>query len=113
MNSIEFKDRRLAVGAKTLSLKVAGSGTPMVLLHSLLADQSSFDPIAQVLAKTHQVFVLRLPGFGESDFVGSQLEAIADHIAQGIHLSVSRRKIQRLTCKHNAFFLELFFKFIR
>ena len=84
MNTIEFKDRRIAVGAKTLSLKVAGSGTPMVLFHSLLADQSSFDPIAQVLAKTHQVFVLRLPGFGESDFVGSQLEVIADHIAQGV-----------------------------
>ena len=84
MNIIVFKDRRVAVGAKTLSFKVAGSGTPMVLFHSLLADQSSFDPIAQVLAKTHQVFVLRLPGFGESDFVGSQLEVIADHIAQGI-----------------------------
>lgn len=80
----EFKDVSVTVGAKTLSARVAGSGTPIVLFHSLLADQSSFDLIAQPLAKSHQVVVLRLPGFGDSDFVGSNIEVIADHIAGGI-----------------------------
>jgi 3-oxoadipate enol-lactonase len=80
----EFNDVSVTVGAKRLSARIAGSGTPIVLFHSLLADQSSFDPIAQVLAQTHQVIVLSLPGFGDSDFVGSSLESIADHIAAGI-----------------------------
>ena len=80
----EFKDVSVTVGGKRLSARVAGGGTPIVLFHSLLADQSSFDLIAQPLAKSHQVVVLSLPGFGDSDFVGSSLEAIADHIAAGI-----------------------------
>lgn len=91
---IEFKTVSVSVGAKRLSARIAGSGTPMVLFHSLLADQSSFDPIAQVLAQTHQVVVLSLPGFGDSDFVGSSLEAIADHIAAGIQaLSLTQKPI--------------------
>lgn len=80
----KFKDVNVTVDGKTLSAKVAGSGRPMVLFHSLLADESSFDLIAQALAQSHQVIVLRLPGFGDSDFVGSELEVIADHIAAGI-----------------------------
>ncbi len=80
----EFKDVSVAVGTKRLSARIAGSGTPIVLFHSLLADQSSFDPISQVLEKTHQVVVLSLPGFDNSDFVGSSLDTIADHIAAGI-----------------------------
>lgn len=80
----DFKEVRAPVGAKTLSAMVAGHGTPIVLFHSLLADQSSFDPVARVLAKTHQVVVLSLPGFGNSDFDASGLQAIADHIADGL-----------------------------
>ncbi|MBC7468591.1 MAG: alpha/beta fold hydrolase [Ramlibacter sp.] len=80
----EFKDLSVTVAGKRLSARVGGSGRPIVLFHSLLADQSSFDPVAAMLAATHQVIVLNLPGFGASDFVGSSLEAIADHIAAGI-----------------------------
>lgn len=79
-----FKEVSVTVDAKTLSARVAGNGTPIVLFHSLLADDSSFDLIAQPLAQNHQVVVLRLPGFGNSDFVGSDLNHIADHIAASI-----------------------------
>ena len=90
----EFKDVNVTVGGKTLSARVAGSGRPMVLFHSLLADESSFDLIAPALAQSHQVIVLRLPGFGDSDFVGSELELIADHIAAGIQaLGLKQRPI--------------------
>ena len=84
MQRAGFKDVNVSVNGKRLSARVAGSGVPMVLFHSLLADQSSFDLVAPVLAKTHKVIVLNLPGFGGSDFVGSRLENIADHIAGGI-----------------------------
>jgi 3-oxoadipate enol-lactonase len=73
---------------------VAGSGTPIVLFHSLLADQSSFDLIAQPLAQTHHVITLNLPGFGDSDFVGGKLDDIADHMAAGIKaMNLAQRPI--------------------
>lgn len=81
---MQFNDLSVSVAGKRLAARVAGSGTPIVLLHSLLADQSSFDRIVQPLAATHQVVVLSLPGFDASDSVGSDLGAIADHIAAGI-----------------------------
>ena len=90
--AIEFKDICVTVGGKRLSAKVGGGGVPIVLFHSLLADQSSFDLIAQLLAKSHQVVVLSLPGFEGSDFVGSSLEAIADHIAAGIQAMDFKQK---------------------
>ena len=80
----EFRDVSVTVAGKRLGARVGGSGTPIVLFHSLLADQSSFEAIVQPLAATHRVVVLNLPGFGASDSAGSGLEAIADHIAAGI-----------------------------
>jgi 3-oxoadipate enol-lactonase len=77
----DFNDVIVSVGDKRLSARVGGGGKPIVLFHSLLADQSSFDRIAQPLAATHRVAVLDLPGFGGSDPVGNSLDAIADHIA--------------------------------
>jgi 3-oxoadipate enol-lactonase len=79
-----FTELRIPVGDKTLSARTAGTGRPLVLFHSLLADDSSFDRVAGSLAQSHQVIVLRLPGFGASDAVGSALESIADHIAAAI-----------------------------
>jgi 3-oxoadipate enol-lactonase len=79
-----FREVKVSVAGRQLHARVAGTGTPIVLFHSLLADQTSFEPVATLLAKTHQVVLLNLPGFGSSDAVGSSLEAIADHIAGGI-----------------------------
>ena len=79
-----FKDTSVTIGGKRLSARIGGIGAPIVLFHSLLADQSSFDAIAAPLATTHRVVILSLPGFGESDLVGAELAQIADHIAAGI-----------------------------
>jgi 3-oxoadipate enol-lactonase len=81
---MQFNDISVSAGGKQLAARVAGKGVPIVLFHSLLADQSSWDRIAQPLAQTHQVVILSLPGFGKSDAVGSALEGIADHMAAGI-----------------------------
>jgi 3-oxoadipate enol-lactonase len=81
---MQFNDISVEVAGKQLAARIAGSGVPIVLFHSLLADQSSFDRIVEPLAATHQVVVLSLPGFGASDSVGADLAAIADHIAAGI-----------------------------
>lgn len=77
-------NKTLHIDNKKLSVDISGSGKPIVLFHSLLADSSSFSPLAAELVKTHQVITLNLPGFDGSDFVGEDLNVIADHIAKGI-----------------------------
>jgi 3-oxoadipate enol-lactonase len=79
-----FTPVSLALSAAHLTAQVGGSGRPLVLLHSLLADRTSFDLIAAPLAATHQVIALDLPGFGASDFVDGGLEAVADGVAAAI-----------------------------
>jgi 3-oxoadipate enol-lactonase len=79
--AVQFRDLSITVGNTRLSARIGGNGRPIVLFHSLLADQSSFDRILQPLAATHQVVVLNLPGFGGSESAGASLENIADHIA--------------------------------
>jgi 3-oxoadipate enol-lactonase len=86
LQTATFEDRSVTVAGKRLSARVGGnrSGASIVLFHSLLADQTSFDAIATPLAATHRVVILSLPGFSESDFVGTELTQMADQIAAGI-----------------------------
>ena len=74
----------IAVGPHRVHARVSGEGQPIILLHSLLADDSSFDQIAVPLAQTHRVILLALPGFGRSDRVAGGLEAVADRVAGAI-----------------------------
>ncbi|WP_108646230.1 alpha/beta fold hydrolase [Polynucleobacter rarus] len=78
--SINFESVNLQFNQHQLSVKVYGAGPSIVLFHSLLADQTSFDKVLPNLAKDHQVIVLSLPGFESSSFVGGSLDAIADQI---------------------------------
>lgn len=79
-----FKPLNVALGAAHLTAQTGGQGRPLVLLHSLLADRTSFDRVAGTLAATHQVIALDLPGFGASDFVDGGLDAVADRVAAAI-----------------------------
>lgn len=81
MPTHSFENHQISHNNKNLNFKTAGTGQAIVLFHSLLADQSSWDLITPTLLKTHQVIQLSLPGFDSSDFVGGSLDAIADQIA--------------------------------
>ena len=74
----------LRAGEQAVSARVLGQGSTIVLLHSLLADRGSFDPLAQLLAATHRVVMLDLPGFAGSHPVTGGLEAVADRVAEAI-----------------------------
>lgn len=84
MQTHSFENHQISHNNKNLNFKTAGTGQAIVLFHSLLADQSSWDLITPTLLKTHQVIQLSLPGFDSSDFVGGSLDAIADQIANVI-----------------------------
>ena len=89
---VTYRALDMMVGSQRLNARVAGEGQPLVLFHSLLADNTSFDPLAALLAATHQVIVLNLPGFGSSDPVDGSLEEVADRIGaalQGLALKQS------------------------
>jgi len=89
-----FKSTDLYVADKKLNILRSGSGSPIVLFHSLLADRTSFDPLALMLAKTHDVISLSLPGFSGSDFVGSDLASLADQIVSAIKtLNLSEKPV--------------------
>jgi 3-oxoadipate enol-lactonase len=79
-----FGPASVAVGAARVSMQVGGTGRPLVLLHSLLADRTSFDLVAAPLAVSHRVIAFDLPGFAGSDFVDGGLEAVADRVAHAI-----------------------------
>ncbi|MDB5774906.1 MAG: 3-oxoadipate enol-lactonase [Herbaspirillum sp.] len=84
MKEAVFKESTVSVDGHCVSMRIGGAGIPIVLFHSLLADESSFDRIAGSLAQTHQVILLSLPGFGASDRVDGGLEAVADRVAGAV-----------------------------
>jgi 3-oxoadipate enol-lactonase len=75
-------DRLFADG--TVNAAVAGKGTPLFLLHSLLSDRASFDAVVPELAKSFRVIVPELPGFGRSQAVAGGLADIADRMAEAV-----------------------------
>ncbi|MFZ2652340.1 MAG: alpha/beta fold hydrolase [Burkholderiaceae bacterium] len=81
---VDFKRVTVELAGARLTIEVGGKGRPIVLLHSLLADRTSFESVAAPLAATHQVHALNLPGFDGSDFVEGGLEAVADRVAQAL-----------------------------
>ena len=79
-----FSASTTQVGSARVGMHVGGSGRPLVLFHSLLADRGSWDRVAPVLAEQHRVIALDLPGFAGSDFVDGGLEAVADRVAAAL-----------------------------
>lgn len=92
--SAGFETMTVTVGPAKIGMQVCGSGRPLVLFHSLLADRTSFDRVAPRLAETHRVLALDLPGFGDSDFVEGGLDGIADRVAGALRaLSAGEKPI--------------------
>lgn len=58
--------RSTAVRGVTIESLVAGSGTPVVLIHGLGANKVSFLPTFDGLADRYEVHAIDLPGFGKS-----------------------------------------------
>jgi 3-oxoadipate enol-lactonase len=69
---------------RMIDAQVTGDGPPLVLLHSLLADRSSFEPVLRDLAARFRVMLVALPGFGASQPVAGGLPAVADRVAAAI-----------------------------
>jgi pimeloyl-ACP methyl ester carboxylesterase len=62
-----LRAERTRLGRVEVASLVAGSGTPVVLLHGLAANTLSFLPTLDALSAHHEVHALDLPGSGWSD----------------------------------------------
>jgi len=64
--------RHLSVGGIRLCVDVTGNPArrPLVLLHALGLDKSSWDEVAPAFAETHRVYAVDVRGFGGSDRPG-------------------------------------------
>jgi 3-oxoadipate enol-lactonase len=73
----------MSSSAPRLDIESAGKGPDLVLLHSLLAERSSFERIKPELAKLFTVHLVHLPGYGGSRTAGEQtIEDFADRVAR-------------------------------
>jgi len=62
-------------------IEETGVGKPLLLLHSLLADRSVFDPVVEALARERRVLLPDLLSFRASDPTALTIEGIADQLA--------------------------------
>ena len=57
---------QITAGHGSLTAVRTGAGRDLVVLHSLLADRSAFDPVLPVLAEKFRITLINLPGFDGS-----------------------------------------------
>lgn len=64
--------RFLTINNKSISYFDEGSGFPLVLIHGWIVCKEAFIPVTEVLAKSFRVIVPDLPGFGDSEELGTR-----------------------------------------
>jgi len=69
------------MNASRLEVEIVGEGRDLVLLHSLLSDRSSFEPLVARLAGERRLVLMSLPGFGASPPAAPVLGDYADAVA--------------------------------
>ncbi len=77
---MELKPVTLA--ADRLTAVQAGSGPDLLVIHSLLADRTAFNPVLPWLTQRFRVTLVNLPGFHGSACIPPGIEGYADHLAQ-------------------------------
>ena len=84
------------MSAPRLDVQIVGEGRGLVLLHSLLSDRTSYEPLAARLAGQRRLILPNLPGFGRSPPAGP---AVSDH-ADAIDMPERRRQRQARGTDH-------------
>lgn len=75
-----------------IKYKSIGEGMPIIILHGWNADTYIYEEIATLLSKKYQVYLIDLPGFGES--MTPNNEYTLDDYVEFLHAFVLKNKIQ-------------------
>lgn len=97
----------LSAGEGHISARIAGKGRTIVMLHSLLADSDSFEPLAELMVKDRRVVLFDLPGYHDSELVEGPLDAVADRVAAGIRSLELADKVDLLGNGYGGFVAQL------
>jgi len=74
LKPVTFADGRLTAA-------LSGTGPDLLVVHSLLADRTAFDPVLPWLSERFRVTLVNLPGFHGSACIAPGIEGYADHLA--------------------------------
>ena len=74
--------RTAAFADGRLTAVQTGAGPDLLVIHSLLADLTAFDPVLPWLAARFRVTLVNLPGFHGSACIAPGIETYADHLAR-------------------------------
>jgi 3-oxoadipate enol-lactonase len=69
------------MGKPRLDVEIVGAGRDLVLLHSLLSDWTSYEPLAARIAGQRRLVLVNLPGFGNSPPARPALRDYAEAVA--------------------------------
>jgi 3-oxoadipate enol-lactonase len=64
-----------------VDVEIIGKGRDLVLLHSLMSDRTSYEPLVARIAGQRRLVLVNLPGFGTSPRAGPALSDYADVVA--------------------------------
>ena len=70
------------MSAARLDVETIGGGPPLLLLHSLLSDRTSFMRLARLIAGERRSLMVSLPGFGASTRSEASIAAYAERVAE-------------------------------
>ena len=76
----------LAINSRAgdLAAHITGTGPTIVLLHSLLSDRGSLEPVISLLRDDFRLVVIDMPGFGESAACHGGLDVLSDRLAKAV-----------------------------
>ncbi len=83
--AVKFTVKKYIVGGVHMNVAEAGKGKPLVFIHGWSNNWQGWTLLAQELAPRYSIFLLDLPGFGDSDRLAEySIDIEADIVAQFI-----------------------------
>ncbi|MES3154095.1 alpha/beta fold hydrolase [Sphingomonas faeni] len=76
-----------------ISVQTVGKGTPVILIPGLSSPRVVWDGVVPTLAKTHQVYVVQVNGFGGDDPRANLSPGILDGIVGDLHTLITQSKL--------------------
>src|SRR3989344_7829368 len=91
--SSEIKTKKYKVGDILLNVAIAGRGEPLIFIHGWSNSWIGWTLLARELSPYYKLYMLDLPGFGDSDPLPSySLEIINSYLSEFIDKHVSSPK---------------------
>ncbi|MCH8331924.1 MAG: alpha/beta hydrolase [Bacteroidetes bacterium] len=96
-----MEERNLYFRNIKLSYKVAGNGSPIILIHGFCGDNTIWEPLVESLSKDHLLIMPDLPGWGSSEALDEESISIEDFAASVKSIMDVEKVGQCIVCGHS------------